>query len=73
MIDDLNFALVKEHRLDIAREACASRLARLASCCKPSALRERTEQLVSWFRHGQIGTGIDDMSAAPITARGCCA
>ena len=73
MIDDLNFALVKARRLDLAREACAHRLARLASCCEPSALRQRMERLVSWFRRGQIGTGIDDMSAGPITARGCCA
>lgn len=72
MIDDLNTALAREHRLDIAREACAHRLAQLASCCKPSVVRERTSQLVAWFRHGQIGTGIDDLSAAPITAR-CCA
>jgi hypothetical protein len=68
MIDDLNTALVQARRLDLAREACAHRLARLASCCKPSALRERTEYLVSWFRQGQIGR-MDDMSAAPITAR----
>jgi hypothetical protein len=72
MIDDLTTALVQARRLDLAREACASRLARIASCCKPSVLRERTERLVGWFRHGQIGTGIDDMRAAPITAR-CCA
>ena len=73
MIDDLNLALVKAHRLDLAREACTQRLARLAACCKPSVLRARTEQLAHWFRHGQIGTGIDDMRAAPITASGCCA
>ena len=72
MIDDVTTALVQARRLDFAREACVSRLARIASCCKPSAVRERTERLVSWFRHGQIGTGIDDMRAAPITAR-CCA
>jgi hypothetical protein len=71
VIDDLNTALVKAHRLDLAREAGASRLARIASCCRPSALRARAEHLVSWFRHGQIGTGIDDMCAGPITARGC--
>jgi hypothetical protein len=73
VIDDLNTALVHAHRLDLAREAGAHRLARLASCCKPSVLRAKAEQLAGWFRHGQIGTGIDDMSAAPITARGCCA
>ena len=73
MIDDLNYALVKAHRFDLAREAYAQRLARLATCCKQSVIRERTANLVSWFRHGQIGTGIDDMRAAPITARGCCA
>ncbi|MDT7573025.1 MAG: hypothetical protein QOE05_3199 [Actinomycetota bacterium] len=72
MIDDLNTALAREHRLDLAREACTRRLAYLASCCKPSALQRRTEQLVSWFRHGQIDTGIDAPSAAPINAR-CCA
>ena len=73
MIDDLNTALARAHRLDLAREACTRRLAHLASCCQPSVLRQRTEQLVHWFRHGQIGTGIDDLSAAPLTARGCCA
>ena len=72
MIDDLNTALVQAHRLDLAREACMFRLARLATCCKPSYLRDRTAHLVSWFQHGQIGTGIDDLSSAPITAR-CCA
>ena len=72
MIDDLNLALVKAHRLDLTREACTQRLARLATCCKPSALRARTEQLVHWLRQGQLGTGIDDLSAGPITAR-CCA
>jgi hypothetical protein len=72
VIDDLNTALVQAHRLDLAREAGMSRLARLATCCKPSVIRDRTAHLVSWFRHGQIGTGIDDMSAAPLTAR-CCA
>jgi hypothetical protein len=72
MIDDLNTSLARAHRLDLAREACAYRLARLATCCQPSALRARTEKLVSWLRHGQLGTGVDDMSAAPITAR-CCA
>jgi hypothetical protein len=73
VIDDLNTALVQAHRIELAREACAYRLARLANCCKPSVVRTRTEQLVSWFRHGQIGTGVDDLSAAPLTARGCCA
>jgi hypothetical protein len=73
VIDDLNTALVHAHRLDLAREANASRLVRLASCCKPSALRANTEALLSWLRHGQLGTGIDDLSAAPIAARGCCA
>jgi hypothetical protein len=73
VIDDLNTALVHAHRLDLAREAASSRLARIATGCQPSALRERTDHLVSWLRHGQLGTGIDDMSAAPITARGCCA
>ena len=72
MIDDLNTALVQAHRFDLAREAGKSRLARLATGCKPSVLRDRTAHLVSWFRHGQLGTGFDDMSAAPITAR-CCA
>jgi len=73
MIDDLNTALAKAHRLDLTREAGRSRLVRLAMCCQPSYLRDRTAHLVSWFKHGQIGTGIDDLSAAPITARGCCA
>jgi hypothetical protein len=73
MIDDLNTALARAHRLDLSREACTQRLARLAACCEPSLLRARAEHLVSWLRHGQIGTGLDDMSAAPITARGCCA
>ncbi|MDX6197278.1 MAG: hypothetical protein QOJ79_429 [Actinomycetota bacterium] len=72
MIDDLNTALARAHHLDLSREACARRLAHLASCCQPSVLRQRTEQLVSWFRHGQIGTGVDDLSSAPPTAR-CCA
>lgn len=73
MIDDLNEALVKAHHLDLAREARTCRLARLATGGKPSGLRARIDRLVGWFRHGQIGTGIDDLSAAPITARGCCA
>ncbi|MDT7536813.1 MAG: hypothetical protein QOI82_398 [Actinomycetota bacterium] len=73
MIDDLNTALARARHLDLSNEACTRRLARLAACCQPSVLRERTEQLVSWFRHGQLGTGIDDLSAAPIAARGCCA
>jgi hypothetical protein len=73
VIDDLSTALVQARRLDLAREASTSRLARLAACCQPSVLRERAEHVVSWFRHGQLGTGTDDMSAAPITARGCCA
>ena len=73
MIEDLNSALARAHRLDLAREACTHRLARLAACCKPSFLRDRTEHVVGWLRQGQIGTGIDDLSAAPITARGCCA
>ena len=72
MIDDLNTALARAHYFDLAREAGTQRLAQLAACCKPSAVRERASRLVAWFRHGQIGTGIDDRSAAPITAR-CCA
>jgi hypothetical protein len=73
VIDDLNTALVRAHRHDLEREAASARLVRIASCCKPSVLRERVEHMVGWLRHGQLGTGIDDMSAAPITARGCCA
>jgi len=42
MIDDLNTALARAHRFDLAREAGTQRLARLAACCKPSVLRERT-------------------------------
>ena len=45
MIDDLNTALVQAHRFDLAQEACRSRLARLATCCKPSAVRERMTRL----------------------------
>ena len=73
MIDDLSTALVRAHRLDLAREATSTRLARIVTCCKPSALRVKAEALVSWLRHGQVGTGIHDESFAPITARGCCA
>jgi hypothetical protein len=73
VIDDLNTALVQAHRFDLAREAASTRLARIVTCCKPSVLREKAESLLGWLRHGQVGTGIDDMSAAPITARGCCA
>jgi hypothetical protein len=73
VIDDLNTALVQAHRIDLAREAASTRLARIVTCCKPSVLRERTESFVSWLRHGQVGTGIDDMSASPLTSRGCCA
>ena len=40
---------------------------------KPSALHARTQQLVHWFQQGQLGTGIDDLSDAPVTARGRCA
>jgi hypothetical protein len=72
VIHDLNTALVQVRQRDLAREACYDRLARLASGCKPSVVRERAEHLVGWLRHGQLGTGIDDMSAAPLTAR-CCA
>jgi hypothetical protein len=39
----------------------------------PSALQARAEQLVHWVQHGQIGTGVDDLSEAPLTARGRCA
>lgn len=73
MIDDLNTALVQAHRLDLAREAASARLARIVTCCKPSVLRAQAQHFVAWLRHGQVGTGIDDLSAAPITARGCCA
>lgn len=74
MIDDLNTALVQAHRLDIAREAASTRLARIVTCCKPSVLRENAQRLVAWLRHGQVGNGIDVLaSSPPLTTRGCCA
>jgi hypothetical protein len=38
-----------------------------------TALQVRAGQLVHWLQHGQIGTGVDDRSEAPLTARGRCA
>ncbi|MCU1592356.1 MAG: hypothetical protein JWP11_3612 [Frankiales bacterium] len=73
MIDDLNTALVQAHRLDLAREAASLRLARLVTCCRPSFLRQQLGDAVDWLRHGQLGTGIDDVGSAPLTSRGCCA
>jgi hypothetical protein len=34
-----------------------------------AALQARTGRLVHWLQQGQIGTGIDDLSEAPVTAR----
>lgn len=72
MITDLNTALVQVHRSDLVREAASHRLARIATCCRPSALRRQAAGLVDWLRHGQLGTGFDDVSTAPLTSR-CCA
>jgi hypothetical protein len=68
MFDDLNTALVRAHRVDLERAARAQRLVRLATGCKPSALRVRTGQLVTWFR-----SGIGDRAVGPVAGRECCA
>ena len=72
MIDDLSTALAHEHRRDLTREAAAVRLARLATCCSPSSLRERSGVLLRWLRDGQLGKGYVYSPGAPVTAR-CCA
>jgi hypothetical protein len=72
MIDDLTTALMKVHRTDLVHEAASSRLARVATSCQPSALRRQAAGLVEWLRHGQLGTGLEDISTAPLTSR-CCA
>jgi hypothetical protein len=73
MYDDLTTALVAEHRRDLDRIAAADHLARLAQCCKPSAVRQRLQASIHWLRAGQLGSGRLDTSSAPITSRGCCA
>jgi hypothetical protein len=73
MLDDLTTALVTEHRRDLDRLAAADRLARIAQCCKPSALRQRMQATAHWLRAGQLGTGRFEQSTAPLTSRGCCA
>ena len=72
MIDDLTTALMKVHRTDLVHEAASSRLARVATGCRPSALRRQAGGLVEWLRHGQLGTGIEELATGPLTSR-CCA
>ena len=68
--------LAKQRADDLRQEgrrAGGIRRTQAADGGKPSVLHARTEQLVHWFQHGQIGTGIDDLSDGPVTARGRCA
>ena len=48
------------HARDLQAEGAHSRLARLATCCRPSALRRGAVAAVaafrSWLRHGQLHT-----------------
>jgi hypothetical protein len=58
---------------DEGRRVRRHQRAQVADDRKPSALHARTGQLVHWLQHGQLGTGIDDLSDAPIATRGGCA
>ena len=50
--------LALAHVRDLHAEASAGRLARLATCCRPSALRaglvRAREAVTAFFRHGQL-------------------
>lgn len=50
MIDDVTTALARAHRDDLQREAAQARLARLATCCQPSAVVTAGTRLVARFR-----------------------
>ncbi len=50
MIDDVTTALARAHRDDLQREAARARLARLATCCQPSAVASAGTWLVARFR-----------------------
>jgi hypothetical protein len=68
--------LAKQRAEDLreeGRRVGRGRRTQLADGRTLSALHARTEQLVHWFQHGQIGTGIDDLPDGPVTARGRCA
>jgi hypothetical protein len=52
VIDDVTTALARAHRDDLNREAARARLARLATCCQPSALSSAGNRLVARFRGG---------------------
>jgi hypothetical protein len=54
---DLTTAVAGQHVLALEIEACRSRLAELAACCRPSALRRSAEAVVHWLRKGQLGPG----------------
>ena len=57
MLRNLDFALATEHERTLLRQACHDRLARLALCCQPSALRRRVGSAMAWLRAGQLGRG----------------
>jgi hypothetical protein len=50
VIDDVTTALARAHRDDLQREAARARLARLATCCQPSAVASMGTKLVARFR-----------------------
>jgi len=57
MFEDLTTAGATAHRRDLARDAAVARLARLARCCQPSALRRHGERVLAWLRSTQLGAG----------------
>ncbi|MCW2543564.1 MAG: hypothetical protein JWM40_1116 [Frankiales bacterium] len=50
MIDDVTAALARAHREDLHREADQARLARIATCCQPSAVLAAGTRLLSRLR-----------------------
>ena len=60
MIEDVNAAIARAHREDLFCDAARARLARLASCHRPSVLRVQAARLLAWLRAGQLGPGYVD-------------
>ena len=72
---EMGIELAKQRADDLrdeVRRAGLSRRTRGADR-RPARLQARAERLVHWFQHGQLGTGVGDLSEAPLVARGRCA
>jgi hypothetical protein len=53
MYDYPSTAVATEHIRALRLEACREHLARLATCCQPSALRRRSRAAIAFLRSGR--------------------